>query len=137
MEELELAYTLKMAGEELIGEYPCIVIEAEPNGLTDTVRRRELQSYRQRIWIHRDLKILVQRRVEVIGPDSEILAGSIILFHWAPLADGAGAWFETRHEIDFGATVFGVKKQRGLQIHEFFDYRRFQVESTITSDEPR
>lgn len=137
LEERESAYTLKAMGEELVGEYPCVVIAAEPNGVTGTVRQKELQSYRQRLWIHRDLTILVQRRVEVIGPDAEILPGSIILFRWAPVADSGGAWFETRREFNFGATLFGVKKERGLQIHEYFDFRRFQVESTITADEPK
>lgn len=137
LEELESAYTLKVSGEELVGEHPCVVIEAEPNGVTDTVRRKELQSYRQRLWIHRDLKILVKRRAEVIGPDSEILRGSTILFRWTPLAGEGGTWFAKRGEIDFGATLFRVKTERGLQIHEYFDYRRFQVESTITSDEPK
>ena len=83
----------------------------------------------------------MQRRVEVIGPDSEILPGSIILFRWAPVASGVadsgGAWFETQREFNFGATLFGVKKERGLQIHEYFDFRRFQAESTITVDEPK
>ena len=80
--------------------------------------------------------MLVQRRAEVIGPDSEILAGSILTFHWAPLLESNGTWFESQHEIHFGTQIFGVRKARGIQWHEFTGYRRFQVESTITA-EPR
>ena len=110
LEELAAAYHLKLAAEEEVNGFPCVVIEAEPNGLADTPGNKELQSYRQRLWIHRDLKVLVQRRAEVIGPDSEILTGSILTFRWAPLPES--------------------------QRHEFTGYRRFQVESTITA-EPR
>lgn len=136
LEDLAQVYHLKDAGEEMVGDIPCLVIDAEPNGTADTPPRKELQSYRQRLWIHRDLKLLVQRRAEVIGPDSEILPGSVITFRWAPLADSGGTWFETAFDIDFGAKIFGVKKARGLQRHEFYDYRRFQVESSITAEPP-
>lgn len=134
--EVAGASTAKLVGEEMVDGHPCVLIETEPNGKVDTPRNKELQSYRQRFWIHRDLKVLVRRRVEVIGPDAEITLGSILTHQRAPL-EGTGIWFENRSEIDFGATVFGVKKLRGLQVHEFFDYRRFQVESTITMEEPK
>ena len=118
-------------------ERQCDSDERERRGAPDLVRAesapsRELQSYRQRIWIHRDLKVLVQRAVEVIGPDSEILPGSVLTFRWAPLPESDGIWFETGHEFNFGSTVYGVRKIRGIQRHEFYDYRRFQVESSIT-----
>ena len=132
LEELAKAYHLKLAGEETVAGFPCVIIEADPNGLADTPLNKELQSYRQRIWIHRDLKVLVQRAVEVIGPDSEILPGSVLTFRWAPLPESDGIWFETGHEFNFGSTVYGVRKIRGIQRHEFYDYRRFQVESSIT-----
>ncbi len=136
LEEVAASNTLKLAGEEVVDGHPCVLIEAEPNGRMDTPRNKELQSYRQRFWIHRELKVLVRRRIEVIGPDSEIALGSILMHHSAPLAE-TEIWFANRSQIDFGATLFGVKKVRGLQIHEFFDYRRFQVESTITAEGPK
>ena len=136
LDELAPAYDWKLAGEETIAGSPCTVLEAEPNGVADTARHKELQSYRQRLWIHRDLKILVQRRIEVVGPDSEILPGSVLTFRWSLLPDGGGTWFETEHEINFASKIFGVKKLLGMQRHEFYEYRRFQVESTITA-EPR
>lgn len=133
LSELAEAYHLKDAGEEVVDGIACRMIDAEPNGRKDTPRNQELQSYRQRLWIATEGKQLVKRRVEVFGPDSEILPSSVITFTWAPLD---GVWFEKRREIEFGAKVFRVRTNRGLQIHEYYDYRRFAVESTITPADP-
>ena len=132
--ELPEAYVLKSSGEETVEGAVCDILEAEPNGRKETERLRELQSYRQRLWIAREKRVLVRRRVEVIGPDSEVLPGSIITFEWSPREEGI--WFEKKREIEFGAKIFKVRTSRGYQLHEYFDYRRFAVESTITPADP-
>lgn len=129
--ELAEAYNLKFLGEELIDGRLADKILAEPNGQAETPRKKEFQSYRQTLWIDQATRVVAKRQVEVIGPDSETLPGTIITLYFAPV-EGQDIWFEHRSTLDFGVQSFGILKQRGLQIHEFYGFRQFQVESTLT-----
>lgn len=90
-----------------------------------------MQAYNQRLWIHRDLHVVVRREVDV-DAGAELEPGSRLRFQYAPQAEG-GVWFETEREITFSAKMLGVAKSRGFQRHESYGNRRFQVESTITT----
>ncbi len=121
---------LSLAGEEMVEGIPVYAIDAEPRS-SGPEKLSEPRRYRQRLWIHREEFVVVRRDAEMIAPGGEIDPGSKLSLRFAKEAQ-RGVWFARRYEVNFIATMLGVKKQRGLQQHEFFDFREFNVESTIT-----
>lgn len=125
---------VRVTGREEIEGLPVWMVEVAPRE-GRTGRREEpggeISAYRQTLWIHADEHVVVRRRATVVSGESEILPGSVLDFRYARPA-GQEVWFPLRHEITFAARSLGVLTGRGLQEHEFFDFRRFDVESTIT-----
>jgi hypothetical protein len=128
----------RIRGEEAVDGHPTWVVEVTPRA-GRTGRRDEpggeISAYRQTLWVHQREMVVVRREATVLTEESEILPGSVLTFQFAK-PEGQEVWFPARNLLTFGARNFGVRTYRGRQEHEYSDFRRFDVESTITVVEP-
>jgi len=115
-----------VAGEEA-GSW---VIRCEPKAgfVATTKAEQELLCYRQTFWVDQKDMALAGRRAEVIRNGADLKPGSV-MDERRTREEGDGPWLARKMWIRFEAP-----RGKGYQAHEFSDYRRFAVESTITVD---
>lgn len=129
---------LRLEGEQICEGKPAWLMRIEPWAAEKIAAqdpsKKELSAYRQSFWIAKDDFRLLQRRIEVVGPGSELLPGTIVTMVYGRPQTGMPN-FELRRELDFSAKVFGMMKSRGRQIHEYSSFKKYDVASTISFEE--
>ncbi len=104
------------------------VVRCEPKAgfVAGTEVERELLCYRQAFWVDQKEIAVVARRAEVVRPGADLKPGSVL--EERRTREGAdGPWLTRKLWISFES-----RTGKGYQLHEYSDYRRFAVESTIT-----
>lgn len=104
------------------------VIRCEPKAgfVATTNVEQELLCYRQTFWVDQMEMAVTGRRVEVIRAGVDLKPGSV-MDERRTRAGSDGPWVARKMWIRFEA-----RRGNGYQAHEFSDYKRFAVESTIT-----
>ena len=67
--------------------------------------------------------------VEVIQDGVDTRPGTTVRFDFA--SESGSPWFARTVVIRFSVKLYGLVGVRGLQEHQFSDFRRFSAESTI------
>ena len=95
--------------------------------LDDPVREEgELLCYRQTFWLDQEEMAVTGRRAEVVRVGADLKPGSVM--EERRTREGAdGPWMARKMWVRF-ETAWG----KGYQVHDYSDYKRFAVESTIT-----
>ena len=104
------------------------VIRCEPKvGFVGTTKEeRELLCYRQTFWIDQKQMAVTGRRAEVIREGADLKPGTVMEERRTREGE-EGPWVARKMWIRFHAP-----RGKGYQVHEYSDYKRFAVESTIT-----
>jgi hypothetical protein len=139
LKHLPDAVTFHPEPDEEIGGVTAWVLRADPLPASRIEaidpKRKELAAYQQRFWIRKSDGLLLRRWVRVIGPGAELLPGSEVTFEMGSPQPGLPS-FELRRSINFAARIMGVSTARAFQEHQFLDFRKYDVASTITFEEP-
>lgn len=69
-----------------------------------------------------------RHEIEVVGPGSELKPGTIVRHQFS--REGDSAYLLRRNEVDYKVTFAS-----GKQVHIYTNYKKFDVESTITFEE--
>ena len=95
--------------------------------MDDPVREeRELLCYRQTFWLDQEEMAVTGRRAEVVRVGADLKPGSVM--EERRTREGAdGPWMARKMWVRFETA-----RGKGYQVHEYSDYKRFAVESTIT-----
>jgi hypothetical protein len=137
LKDLAKAVEWRIEGEEVVGGRKAWVLAGEPKAGSQTEdSTREIASYQQKFWVDQETNLLAKRWARVIRAGVDLLPGSEVTLEYGSPKEGLPS-FELKRRIDFSAKLFGVRTAKGRQEHEYSDFRKYDVESTITFEEPR
>lgn len=85
-------------------------------------------AYRHEMWIDPETHVILRHEIEVVGPGSELKPGTIVRRQFS--REGDSAYLLRRNEVDYKVTFAS-----GKQVHIYTNYKKFDVESTITFEE--
>jgi hypothetical protein len=131
--EVARLYDFAIEGEAELAQQRVVILRATPRAdlLTLAPERKEMLCYEQRFWVSLETSLVLQREVKVVRSGAELLPGTVLVSRYSA-PQGNTVLFETRREIEFSTKIYGLRTARGRQIHTFSDFRRFDVESTVT-----
>ena len=131
---LSRVYDLTLSGEEEIGGRPVFVWEGTPKAGQDfTAREREAANYKIRLWVEKGSSYPVRTAMEVINDKSKMRKGARVLRE--DFQSDNGTWLPRTAEISFVMKVVGSYTLRGVSTESFSEFRKFQVDSTMTVED--
>jgi hypothetical protein len=125
-------------GEENVNGQPArkIAFRPKPGATPGNDSERETLAYDQVFWIHPEEHVILQHQATVTAPGVDLLPGSVITIEYRRPAPEM-PYMAVRTVIQFTTKVFSVRTARGRQEHTYDNFRRFDVESSITFEEPK
>ena len=86
--------------------------------------------YRHEMWIDLKTHVILRHKIEIVGPGSELKPGTIVRRQFSREADSI--YLLRRNEVDYKVTFAS-----GKQVSTFTNYKKFDVESTLSFEEQR
>ncbi len=135
-DELLTVFDSRIVGEEMLDGHKVWVIECTPRALppTSDKHQNEVRSFTHKLWIDREDRVAVQRLDTVARDNVAFAPGSTILIRQQKLPDGV--WAPATLVIDGRLSFAKFVKPAVRTEYRYTDFRKFDVQSTITTDPP-
>ena len=136
-------FDVRMIGREVVGGHGTISFELtpKPNGKPRTRSGKMMQHFNARVWISESEYELVRIDVEAVdnisfglGLLAKLQRGATATFERRKV--NGEAWLPAKVTYSGNGRLLMVKQMRLAGSSEFFNYRRFSVDTTTTVGEP-
>ena len=133
--ELPELMDFRYLGEERVDERPAFLLEAKPKpGLRPAdAKQKEMLNYENRFWVDQQDFYVLRRRTLTITPAGDSEPGTEFTLDYSRGADGVV--LPRGLVLNFIVKPIPFVTDRGRKEYQFFDYKKFDVESTITYEE--
>lgn len=132
-EQLLKLFDNKLLGEEVVEGRATWKVESEPKvGMTAvTPAEKSAMSSRRTTWFDKEAGVPVKRIDLTIRANNSFQPGTEVEMTFAPVRD---QWLITSLVARFDVKFAAVIRVRGEDRHRMLDYKRFEVETTLTPE---
>jgi len=136
-QELLTLFDNRLIGEEEIRGRKAWVIESTPKAghAPANDHEKEILSFAKKHWIDQTESFFLRRTDTVVGDQIRFKPGTVITFDFDKVNDGA--WLPLTTVVESRVQIIKMVKVSGRTESRFSNYKKFDVESTITVDEPK
>ena len=112
------------------------MIECTPKAghVPANVQERQALSFHKKLWIDRMEHVELKRIDTVVGDQIVYKPGTVITFEFQQV--NGDVWLPSTQTAEVRLQVIKIVKSSGRTEVRYSNYRKFNVESTITLDEP-
>jgi hypothetical protein len=129
LDVVEKSYTVRLSGSEVVDGRDAWILDAVPK--PGAQGDKSALVFDRRYWIDQETFLVLRERSEVAREGGTMLPGSVIELDTGVVQDDVR--MPVRMKVDYIAQMYKVKGS-GRQETTFSDFKKFDVQSTITID---
>jgi hypothetical protein len=136
-QELLTLFDNHLVGEEEIHGRKAWVIESTPQAgrIAANDHEKDVLSFRKKIWVDQVENVSLKRIDTVIGDQIALKPPTTHTFEFEKV--NGDAWMPATSVFDFRIQWFKLAKSSGRTESRYSNYKKFNVESTISVDQPK